>query len=162
MHGALSAESCIGFGQSGPCTPGRGRKTAPHLHRQGERVFAQASGPQHAADEGGKGDVILVRKLDRLGRDTADMIRLIQEFDQNSVAVRFLNDGITTEGTTGRLVVTVLSAAAQAERERMLERTNESRLEAKSNGIRFGRKPSIDDKRLLVLHQEGLGCTAIS
>ena len=48
------------------------------------------------------GDVILVRKLDRLGRDTADMIRLIQEFDQTGVAVRFLDDGITTEGTMGR------------------------------------------------------------
>ena len=44
----------------------------------------------------GNGDVILVRKLDRLGRNTADMIRLIQEFDQNGVAVRFLDDGITS------------------------------------------------------------------
>ena len=58
------------------------------------------------------GDVILVRKLDRLGRDTADMVRLIQEFDQNGVAVRFLDDGITTEGTMGRMVVTILSAVA--------------------------------------------------
>ena len=66
------------------------------------------------------GDVILVWKLDRLGRDTTDMIRLIQEFDQNGVAVRFLDDGITTEGTMGRMVVTILSAVAHAERERIL------------------------------------------
>ena len=52
-----------------------------------------------------RGDVILVRKLDRLDRDTADMIRLIQEIDQNGVAIRFLDDGITTEGTMGRMVV---------------------------------------------------------
>ena len=58
------------------------------------------------------GDVVLVRKLDRLGRNTADMIRLIQKFDQNGVAVRFLDDGITTEGTMGRMVVTILSAVA--------------------------------------------------
>ena len=58
------------------------------------------------------GDVILVRKLDRLGRNTADMIRLIQELDQNGVAVRFLDDGITTEGTMGRMVVTILSAVS--------------------------------------------------
>ena len=77
---------------------------------------------------------------DRLGRDTADIIRLIQEFDQNGVAVRFLDDGITTEGTMGRMVVTILSAVAQAERERILERTNEGRLEAKANGVRFGRE----------------------
>ena len=72
-----------------------------------------------------KGDVILVKKLDRLGRDTADMIQLIKEFDENGVAIRFLDDGISTEGTMGKMVVTILSAVAQAERERILERTNE-------------------------------------
>ena len=103
------------------------------------------------------GDVILVRKLDRLGRDTADMIRLIKEFDQNGVAVRFLDDGIT-----GRMVVTILSAVAQAERERILERTNEGRLEAQANGVRMGRKPSIDRDRVLKLHRKGLGATEIA
>ena len=108
------------------------------------------------------GDVILVRKLDRLGRDTADMIRLIQEFDQNGVAVRFLDDGISTEGTMGRMVVTILSAVAQAERERIMERTNEGRLEAKANGVRMGRKPCIDRDHVLKLHRENLGATEIS
>ena len=90
------------------------------------------------------------------------MIRLIQEFDQNGVAVRFLDDGITTEGTMGRMVVTILSAVAQAERERILERTNEGRLEAKANGVRMGRKRSIDRERVLELHQNGLGATQIA
>lgn len=40
-----------------------------------------------------EGDVILVKKLDRLGRDTADMIQLIKEFDAQGVAVRFIDDG---------------------------------------------------------------------
>ena len=39
-----------------------------------------------------EGDVILVKKLDRLGRDTADMIQLIKEFDDLGVAIRFLDD----------------------------------------------------------------------
>ena len=108
------------------------------------------------------GDVILVRKLDRLGRDTADMIRLIQEFDQNGVAVRFLDDGITTEGTMGRMVVTILSAVAQAERERILERTNEGRLEAKANGVKFGRPSRINSDHVLALRGEGLGATEIA
>ena len=51
-----------------------------------------------------KGDVILITNLDRLGRDTADMIQLINEFDRNGVAVSFLGDGITTEGTMGGMV----------------------------------------------------------
>ncbi len=57
-------------------------------------------------------DVILVKKLDRLGRDTADMIQLIKEFDKIGVAIRFLDDGISTEGSMGKMVVTILSAVA--------------------------------------------------
>lgn len=48
-----------------------------------------------------EGDVILVTKLDRLGRDTANMVHLIKEFDAIGVAIRFLDDGISTEGTMG-------------------------------------------------------------
>ena len=81
-----------------------------------------------------EGDIILVTKLDRLGIDTSDMIHLIKEFSQMKVAVRFLDDGISTEGAMGKMVVTILSAVAEAERARMLERTNEGRLEAKAKG----------------------------
>ncbi|MGT6736828.1 recombinase family protein, partial [Escherichia coli] len=56
-----------------------------------------------------EGDVILVKKLDRLGRDTADMIQLIKEFDAQGVAVRFIDDGISTDGDMGQMVVTILS-----------------------------------------------------
>ena len=108
------------------------------------------------------GDVILVKKLDRLGRDTVNMIQLIKEFDENGVAIRFLDDGISTEGTIGKMVITILSAVAQAERERILERTNEGRLEAKNKGVRFGRKPRINNERVLKLYDEGLGVTEIA
>lgn len=60
-----------------------------------------------------EGDVILVKKLDRLGRDTADMIQLIKEFDALGVAVRFIDDGISTDGEMGKMIVTILSAVAQ-------------------------------------------------
>ena len=51
-----------------------------------------------------EGDVVLVTKLDRLGRDTADMIQLVKEFDNMNVAIRFLDDGITTEGTVSKMI----------------------------------------------------------
>ncbi len=66
------------------------------------------------------GDVVLVKKLDRLGRYTADMIQLIKEFDAQGVAIRFIDDGISTDGEMGKMVVTILSAVAQAERRRIL------------------------------------------
>ena len=108
------------------------------------------------------GDIIIVKKLDRLGRDTADMIALINEFDSAGVKIRFIENGISTEGTEGKLIITILAAVAQAERERILERTNEGRQAAKSNGVKFGRKPSIDESRLAELIGEGIGATAIA
>ncbi len=109
-----------------------------------------------------EGDVILVKKLDRLGRDTADMIHLIKAFDTQGVAVRFIDDGISTDGPMGQMVITILSAVAQAERQRILERTNEGRQEAKLKGIKFGRKRSVDRDAVLELHQKGIGATNIS
>jgi DNA invertase Pin-like site-specific DNA recombinase len=79
------------------------------------------------------------------------MIQLIKEFDELGVAVRFLDDGISTEGTMGEMVITILSAVAQAERQRILERTNEGRLEAKANGVKFGRKKTVDRQQVAKL-----------
>ena len=107
-------------------------------------------------------DVILVTKLDRLGRDTSDMISLIKQFDEMGVSIRFLDDHITTEGTMGKMVVTILSAVATAERHRILERTNEGRQEAKSKGIQFGRKRSIDRQKVLQLKNSNMSCINIA
>ena len=109
-----------------------------------------------------EGDLILVTKLDRLGRDTADMIQLIKEFDNMGVAVKFLNDGISTEGSMGKMVVTILSAVAQAERERILERTNEGRIDARARGVVFGRKRKINRSKVYQLHGIGKGATEIA
>ncbi len=110
-----------------------------------------------------EGDVILVKKLDRLGRDTADMIQLIKEFDAQGVAVRFIDDGISTDGDMGQMVVTILSAVAQAERRRILEtHGNEGRQEAKLKGIKFGRRRTVDRNVVLTLHQKGTGATEIA
>jgi DNA invertase Pin-like site-specific DNA recombinase len=87
------------------------------------------------------------------------MIALIKEFDEMGVSIRFLDDGISTEGTMGKMVVTILSAVAQAERQRILERTNEGRIEAKAKGVKFGRKPSIDKEKKMALQRSGIGAT---
>jgi DNA invertase Pin-like site-specific DNA recombinase len=62
----------------------------------------------------------------------------------------------------GKMVVTILSAVAEAERLRILERTNEGRLEAKAKGIQFGRKPSVEREKVLMLRKQGIGATEIA
>ena len=134
------------------------------------RIFTDKATGSHANRDGlrllrvkvEEGDVILVKKLDRLGRDTADMIQLIKKFDEMGVAIRFLDDGISTEGTMGKMVVTILSAVAQAERQRIIERTNEGRIEAKAKGVKFGRKPTINREKVRALREQGFGATEIA
>lgn len=134
------------------------------------RIFTDKSTGSHINRDGlqllrlkvEEGDVVLVKKLDRLGRDTADMIQLIKEFDGMGVAIRFLDDGISTEGAMGKMIVTILSAVAQAERQRILERTNEGRLEAKAKGVKFGRKRTIDTEKIKALYQNGIGASDIA
>ena len=134
------------------------------------RIFTDKSSGQNINRDGldqlrikiEEGDVILVKKLDRLGRDTADMIQLIKFFDELGVAIRFLDDGISTEGTMGKMVVTILSAVAQAERQRILERTNEGGTEAKAKGVTFGRKRCIDRVKVRAVRKAGIGATNIA
>ena len=134
------------------------------------RIFTDKESGSHTDREGLQllrvkveaGDVILVKKLDRLGRDTADMIGLIKEFDDLGVAVRFLDDGISTEGAMGKMVVTILSAVAQAERQRILERTNEGRIEAKAKGVKFGRKRTVDRDKVFAMKEQGIGASDIA
>lgn len=90
-----------------------------------------------------KGDTIMVKKLDRLGRDTADMVKLVKEFNDAGVVVKCMDDGISTDGAMGKMVVTILAAVAEAERARILERT-------------------IDRKKILELHRDGLDATTIA
>lgn len=78
------------------------------------------------------------------------------------MAIRFLDDGISTEGTMGKMIVTILSAVAQAERQRILERTNEGRMEAKLKGVQFGRKRSVDREKIRQLRSQGIGATTIA
>jgi DNA invertase Pin-like site-specific DNA recombinase len=78
------------------------------------------------------------------------------------VAIRFIDDGISTDGDMGKMVVTILSAVAQAERQRILERTNEGRLEAKVKGIKFGRKRTVNREQVQTLRNQGIGATEIS
>ena len=62
----------------------------------------------------------------------------------------------------GKMVVTILSAVAQAERLRILERVNEGRFEAVAKGVKMGRKRSVNYQKVHYLYKNGLGATKIA
>ncbi|MCW7556014.1 recombinase family protein [Endozoicomonas gorgoniicola] len=61
-------------------------------------------------------------------------------------------NSLSTEGAMGKMIIQILAAVAEAERERILERTNEGRLAAKESGVKFGRKPhkSTDQAKAMI------------
>lgn len=108
-----------------------------------------------------KGDVVLVTKLDRLGRSTRELLQLIHHIDQTGASFKSLGDPLFDTSTSqGRLLVTMLAAIAEFERELIRERTGEGRKRAMQNGVRFGRKPKLSDfQRKEALQRRGNGET---
>lgn len=108
-----------------------------------------------------KDDIILCTKMDRLGRNTADMIKIVCSCYKKGIAIRFLENGLSTEGETGQMVIQILAAVAEAERARLLERTHDGREAAMAAGIRFGRKPHKETLIAEVLIRQGEPFSAV-
>jgi DNA invertase Pin-like site-specific DNA recombinase len=117
---------------------------------------------QSALDYVREGDVLVVTKLDRLARSVADLMTILQALERKRVGVRILNLGMDTQTPTGKLMLTVLGAVAQFEREMMLERQREGITKAKSAGRYKGRKPIAAERRQSVLKLEAEGATRTS
>jgi DNA invertase Pin-like site-specific DNA recombinase len=91
-----------------------------------------------------EGDVVLVTKLDRLGRSTRELLDLIERIGNAGAAFRSLGDPLwDTSSSQGRLLSTLLAAIAEFERELIRERTGEGRKRAMAKGVRFGLKPKL-------------------
>jgi len=106
-----------------------------------------------------EGDILVVTKLDRLARSVHDLMAILQTLDSKRVGVRILNLGMDTHTPTGKLMLTMLGAVAQFEREMMLERQREGIAKAKSEGRYKGRKPIAENLRHNVLKQADQGMT---
>ncbi|MBV1834438.1 recombinase family protein [Komagataeibacter pomaceti] len=89
------------------------------------------------------GDSLVAAKLDRLGRDTVDVIGLIRILNDRSINLRILNIGVETNTPNGRLFLTILAAFAEFEREIIKERTLAGLEAARAAGKRLGRRPKL-------------------
>src|SRR5258706_5033894 len=92
----------------------------------------------------GAGDVVVVTKLDRLGRSTRELLDLIDRISKAGASFRSLGDPLWDTGSSqGRLLSTMLAAVAEFERELIRERTGEGRKRAMAAGVKFGRKTKL-------------------
>lgn len=108
----------------------------------------------------GKGDTLVVWRLDRLGRSMAQLVTTIEELRKKGIHFQSLCDGaIDTTTASGELIFHIFAALAQFERTLIQERTRAGLEAARARGKKGGRKPkSANDSQVRMaktMHQDG-------
>src|ERR1700720_3920656 len=90
------------------------------------------------------GDVVITPAVDRLSRDTTDLLVTARDMQRAGAGLRSIAEPVVdTTSDFGELVLAMLSVAAKLERRRIAERTARGRADAKAKGVGFGRKPKL-------------------
>lgn len=88
------------------------------------------------------GDIIVVWRLDRLGRSLKDLIEVVSELEARSIELRSLKENIDTSTPTGKLMFHLMAALAEFERDIIRERTQAGLDAARARGKKGGRRPA--------------------
>lgn len=132
----------------------------------GSVAAAERPGFMRLLDRMENGDVLIVTKLDRLGRNAMDIRKTVELLSASEIRVHCLAlGGVDLTSPAGKMTMQVISAVAEFERDLLLERTHAGIARAKASGKRFGRPPALneDQKKAVVLHlNEGKSISAIA
>ncbi|EPH3362662.1 recombinase family protein [Citrobacter freundii] len=93
------------------------------------------------------GDTVVVWKLDRLGRSLIHLVDLLRYFRSNNIEFISITEGIRISTSIGRFAYTMLSAAAEMERENIIERTRAGLAVARAKGRIGGRRPKLTNEQ---------------
>jgi DNA invertase Pin-like site-specific DNA recombinase len=90
------------------------------------------------------GDVVITAAIDRLSRDTTDLLVIARDIQRAGAGLKSLAEPLLdTTSDFAEVVLAVLGIAAKFERRRIKERTAIGRIRARASGVRFGRKPKL-------------------
>jgi len=92
------------------------------------------------------GDVLVVWKLDRLGRSLAHLMQITASLEADAIGFRSLSEAIDTTTASGRLLFHVMGAIAEFERSLISERTSAGMAAAKARGQHLGRERKLTDE----------------
>lgn len=93
------------------------------------------------------GDTVVVWKLDRLGRSLIHLVDLLRYFRENNIEFLSVTEGIRISTSIGRFAYTMLSAAAEMERDNIIERTRAGLAVARTKGRIGGRRPKFSSEQ---------------
>ena len=123
VHNAKLAEIIVDGGES-----------AKSLNRPGMvRLLAMV--------DAGEVQTVIIAKLDRLTRSVKDLCTLLERFERRGVALVSVAESLDTSSAAGRLVLNIMTAVSQWEREAIGERTRDAMRHKRSNGERVGNIP---------------------
>jgi DNA invertase Pin-like site-specific DNA recombinase len=88
--------------------------------------------------DGKKVQAVIIAKLDRLTRSVKDLCELLDRFERRGVALISVAESLDTSSAAGRLVLNIMTAVSQWEREAIGERTRDAMSHKRSNGERVG------------------------
>src|ERR1700719_3390962 len=88
--------------------------------------------------DGGQVKAVIVAKLDRLTRSVKDLCELLERFEKRGVALVSVAESLDTGSAAGRLVLNIMAAVSQWEREAIGERTRDAMRHKRSQGERVG------------------------
>ncbi len=94
------------------------------------------------------GDILVVWKLDRLGRSLSHLLRIVTELKERGVAFRSLTEQMDTTTPHGEFLFNIFGSLAQYERALITERVNAGLAAAKRRGRKGGRPPSLDPEKV--------------
>lgn len=102
-----------------------------------------------------RGDVLVVTKLDRLGRNAIDIRQTIELLVEIGVKVHCLAiGGMDVTSTVGKFITQTIAAFAELERDLIIERTKAGQQRAKSKGVKLGRKNKLTDAQRVELREK--------
>lgn len=109
------------------------------------------------------GDVLVVTKLDRLGRDMIDLMQTVQQLESKGIRVHCLAlGGVDLTSAAGKMTMGVLAAVAQFERDQLIERTQAGLARAKAEGVTLGRPSVTSAGQVQALKAQGLSQSIVA
>ena len=112
----------------------------------GSVAASQRAGFAKLLDRMESGDVLVVTKLDRLGRNAMDIRATVDLLASKGIKVHCLQlGGADLTSSAGKAVMGFMATMAEFERDLIIERTTAGIERARSNGVRFGRPPALTD-----------------
>ena len=91
-------------------------------------------------------DILIVWKLDRLGRSLQHLIEVVSDLEERKIGFQSLTENIDTTSPTGKLIFHIFGSLAEFERGLIRERVKAGLEAAKKRGKKFGRPDALNDK----------------